>query len=73
MKRGSRDRIDDRRQIRTVTELGDVADAVVIEGNTLFHGAVLEAIRTWKFKPASLFGKAVRFTKLVSIPFRLRE
>lgn len=56
-----------------VTELGDVADAVVIEGNALFHGAVLDAIRTWKFKPASLFGKAVRFTKLVSIPFRLRE
>ena len=56
-----------------VTEVGDVVDAVVIEGNELFHGAVLEAIRSWKFKPASLFGRAVRFTKLVRIPFRLRE
>jgi periplasmic protein TonB len=55
-----------------VTESGGVEDIKLVKGNPMFDEAVLAAVRTWTFQPATLDGKPVRMARMVKIPFRLK-
>ena len=56
-----------------VTESGDVTDVKVLRGNALFDAACIEAVKTWKFKPATYQNKPIRVYRVVKIPFVLRK
>ncbi|MBS2013198.1 MAG: TonB family protein [Deltaproteobacteria bacterium] len=56
-----------------VTEDGAVEDIKIVKGHPMFDEVVLAAVRTWTFEPATLDGKAVRMTRMVKIPFRLKS
>lgn len=52
-----------------VDEEGNVADAKVLKGNSLFTQASLAAIKEWKFTPLLKDGQAVKFTTIVTINY----
>lgn len=57
----------------TIDEFGSVVDPrVESTSNFGFSGPTMRAIKTWKFKPASLAGKPIRFTSRQHIQFELR-
>lgn len=53
----------------TITEVGTVADAVVVQANPrgVFDNSALQAIKRWKFKPQIVNGKptAIRADQLL--------
>jgi protein TonB len=55
-----------------VTETGEVLEPKVVKGHPMFDSLVLDAVRTWTFRPATLDGMPVRMARLVKIPFRLK-
>ncbi|SEL14028.1 TonB family C-terminal domain-containing protein [Pseudoxanthomonas sp. GM95] len=58
----------------TIDESGSVVDPVVESATNLaFSEASLRAIRTWKFRPASLEGKPVRQSSRQQFPFELQD
>jgi outer membrane biosynthesis protein TonB len=44
----------------------------VVSGPTLLHQAAMDALKQWKYQPASLDGKAVPMHLAVTIRFRLQ-
>lgn len=54
-----------------ISAAGEVLSAKVIRGDEPFATAALTAVRAWRYAPATLDGKPVRFIRLVKIPFRL--
>jgi TonB family protein len=51
---------------------GHVTTMKVVSGPTLLHQAAMDALRQWKYQPASLDGKAVPMHLTVTIQFRLQ-
>ncbi|HEY6943659.1 MAG TPA: TonB family protein [Candidatus Acidoferrum sp.] len=52
---------------------GRVTKMKVISGPTLLQQAAMDALRQWKYQPASLDGKAVPMHLTITIQFRLQE
>jgi periplasmic protein TonB len=52
---------------------GHVTTMKVISGPTLLQEAAKEALKQWKYQPATLDGKAVPMHLNVTIQFRLQE
>lgn len=50
---------------------GTVRDVEVLKGDEPFVTAALKAVKTWKFSPAKVQGKAVTVYQIVQIPFKL--
>jgi protein TonB len=54
----------------TIDEHGDVTEAVVVKSSAdVFQKPAVEALQRWKFKPATLEGKAVSTKALIPIKF----
>ena len=51
---------------------GKVTTMKVISGPTLLHQAAMDALRQWKYQPATLDGKAVPMHLTVTLQFRLQ-
>ncbi len=59
----------------TITELGTVTDAKVVEAypNSVFNRSALRAIAKWKFKPKLVAGQAVEQRALQVLQFKLKK
>lgn len=55
-----------------IDENGRVTGMKVVSGPVLLHQAAMEALRQWKYRPATLDGKAVSMHLVVTIQFRLQ-
>jgi len=55
-----------------VDENGKVSLMKVVSGPTLLQQAAMDAIRQWKYQPATLDGKAVPMHLTVTLQFRLQ-
>jgi len=55
-----------------VTETGAVTNIQVVRGPPELHAAVLAAMRTWRFRPATLDGQPVSVSRVIRFPFRIR-
>src|SRR5262249_14668647 len=55
-----------------VDENGKVSSAKVVSGPTLLHQAAMEAVRQWKYAPATLDGKPVPMHLTVTLQFKLQ-
>ena len=55
-----------------VDETGRVSSVKVVSGPTLLHQAAMDAIRQWKYQPATLDGKPVPMHLTVTLQFRLQ-
>jgi protein TonB len=54
-----------------IDEQGDVVDARVIEGLSMgLDQKALDAVRTWKFKPAIAGGKPIKMKYALKVSFR---
>jgi TonB family protein len=51
---------------------GHVTTMKVVSGPTLLHQAAMDALKLWKYQPATLDGKAVSMHLTVTIQFRLQ-
>jgi len=51
---------------------GKVTTMKVVSGPTLLHQAAMDALRQWRYQPASLDGKAVPMHLTVTLQFRLQ-
>ena len=51
---------------------GKVSAMKVVSGPVLLHGAAMDALRQWKYQPATLDGKAVPMHLTVTVQFRLQ-
>jgi protein TonB len=51
---------------------GHVTTMKVVSGPTLLHQSAMEALRQWKYQPATLDGKAVPMHLTVTIQFRMQ-
>jgi protein TonB len=51
---------------------GHVTTMKVVSGPTLLHQAAMDALRQWKYQPATLNGNAVPMHLTVTIQFRLQ-
>lgn len=56
-----------------ISATGEVIDVQLIRGDEPFASAAIAAVRTWRYRPAQLDGRAVAFTRRVQIPFRIRR
>jgi protein TonB len=55
-----------------IDRTGEVADTRVLKGLPMgLDAAAVEAVRTWKFRPATLHGKPVAVYFTVPVSFRL--
>jgi len=55
-----------------VDENGKISSMKVISGPTLLHQAAMDAIRQWKYQPATLDGKTVPMHLTVTLQFKLQ-
>lgn len=55
----------------SIDTTGKVADAKVISGPMLLRQAAMDAVRRWKYEPATLDGKPVPMQVVVKVRFRL--
>jgi protein TonB len=51
---------------------GHVTTMKVVSGPTLLHQAAMDALRQWKYQPATLNGNTVPMHLTVTIQFRLQ-
>jgi protein TonB len=51
---------------------GRVTSTKVISGPTLLHQAAIDALRQWKYQPATLDGKPVPMHLAITLQFRLQ-
>ena len=56
----------------TIDATGKVTTMKAVSGPTLLHQAAMDALRQWKYQPATLDGKAVAMHLTVTIQFRLQ-
>jgi len=55
-----------------IDDTGRVTSMSVVSGPTLLHQAAMDALKQWKYQPASLDGKPVPMHLTVTIRFRLQ-
>ncbi len=55
-----------------IDESGRVTGMKVVTGPVMLHQAAMDALRQWKYKPATLNGKPVSMHLVVTIQFRLQ-
>ena len=55
-----------------IDENGRVTGMKVVGGPVLLHQAAMDSLRQWKYKPATLDGKAVSMHLVVTVQFRLQ-
>ncbi len=55
-----------------IDENGRVTGMKVVSGPVMLHQAAMDALRQWKYKPATLNGKPVSMHLVVTIQFRLQ-
>lgn len=55
-----------------IDAVGNVTSANAISGAPLLRGAALEAVRRWKYQPATLGDKPVTSSETVKVDFRLK-
>jgi len=55
-----------------IDEHGRVTGMKVISGPAMLHQSAMDALRQWKYRPASLNGEPVSMHLLVTIQFRLQ-
>jgi periplasmic protein TonB len=55
-----------------VDENGRISAMKVISGPTLLHQAAMDAVRQWKYQPATLDGKTVPMHLTVTLQFKLQ-
>ncbi len=51
---------------------GHVARLDVLRGDEPFASAAVRAVRTWRYRPATLDGNPISIFRVVKVPFRLR-
>jgi protein TonB len=56
-----------------VSEAGKVEDVTVLGGDEPFVTAALDAVKRWRYAPATRDGRAVASDIIVRIPFRLKK
>jgi TonB family protein len=56
----------------TISVNGDVADVEVLSGDEPFASAAVAAVKTWRYRPATVDGVAVPVKRKVKIPFRIQ-
>jgi protein TonB len=57
----------------TVSPDGKASNPKILSGPSAFHEAVLEAVPSWRFEPATQGGKKVSFRMTKKITFRLED
>lgn len=57
----------------TVQPDGKASDPKIVSGPSVFYDAVLEAIPSWRFEPATQGGKKVAFRMTKKVTFRLED
>lgn len=57
----------------TISESGEVQNPTIVRGHPLFDAIVLQTVKSWRYKPASLDGKPVSVAKTVRIPFSIKN
>ncbi len=55
-----------------IDENGRVTSMKVVGGPVLLHQAAMDSLRQWKYRPATLDGKAVSMRLVVTVQFRLQ-
>jgi TonB family protein len=55
-----------------ITEKGEVRDVSVLRGEEPFASAAVDAVRTWRYRPALLEGRPIAVYRVLKVPFRLR-
>ncbi len=55
-----------------ISAAGEVVKVDVVSGDEPFLSAAIDAVKTWRYQPATDKGTAVASTRLVSVPFLLR-
>jgi protein TonB len=55
-----------------IDETGRVTAMKIVSGPALLHQAAMEAVRQWKYRPATLDGKPVPMHLTVTVQFRLQ-
>lgn len=55
-----------------VSENGSVSEAQVVRGPPELHGVCLSAVKSWRFQPALLEGKAVAVVRIHRFRFRIK-
>jgi len=56
----------------SIDENGRVTSMKVVGGPVLLHQAAMDSLRQWKYRPATLNGKAVSMHLVVTVQFRLQ-
>lgn len=56
-----------------INERGEVVSVKLIRGDEPFATAAMDAVRTWRYKPALVDGKPWATSLIISIPFRIRS
>ncbi len=58
----------------TIDESGAVVDAMMREPvNPIFDSLVLDAAKTWQYRPATKSGRSVRYIKRISVSAALMQ
>jgi protein TonB len=52
---------------------GTASNAKILSGPSAFHAAVLEAVSTWRFEPATQGGKKISYRMTKTVTFRLED
>jgi periplasmic protein TonB len=55
-----------------IDESGRVTGMKVVTGPAMLHQAAMDALRQWKYKPATLNGKPVSMHLMITVQFRLQ-
>jgi protein TonB len=50
---------------------GSVADVTVMRGDEPFASAAVQAVRNWRYEPATYQGQAITVYRIIQIPFKL--
>jgi protein TonB len=56
-----------------IGENGHVSSMKVISGPALLHQAAMDALRQWKYQPATLNGQPMSMHLTVTVQFRLQQ
>ena len=56
-----------------VGEDGRVVSITVMRGEEPFVSAAVNAVRTWRYSPATLDGEPIAVFKIVRVPFRIKS
>ena len=55
----------------TIAENGSVRTVKVVSGTALLADSAADAVRQWRYKPATLNGKAIEAQKQITVVFKL--